>query len=287
MTENNISDFMLERYRLGELDPADEGAITRILMDGGADGSCLKSRLNNLEESDRELRLQYPLEYFNFNSSNKIKSLRPAFSRRINVKFNAKIARIAAVAAVCIMLPVIYFLQKDAENPIGQAAGTEGFMDITGDRVKGLAQTEPELSIYLKNDWEIPLPGKTSLPEGSTVQLAYATPPGEHYGVIFSIDGRSIVTMHYPYRQGQSSLLDSGKRTFLNEAYTLDDAPDYEIFVLVVSKDPLDSGTILSEAGKIAEELRAEKHSDYKTIEDKNKAAFDEYYVETLIILKI
>ena len=284
MTKNKISDFMLERYRLGELETADKERITRTMSDGSVYGSSLESRLKKLEESDRELRLQYPLEYFNFNSLSMKKTRHLSVLRHINM---AKFARIAAVAAVCIMLPVIYFLQKDSGNPAGRAANTEGFMDIPGDRAKGLTQTEPELSIYLKNDQEIPLSGETSLPEGSTVQLAYTTPPGEHYGVIFSIDGRSIVTMHYPYRQGQSSLLDSGKHTFLNEAYTLDDAPDYEIFVLVVSKDPLNSETILREAGKIADELRAEKPSDYKTIEDKNKAAFDEYQVETLIILKI
>ena len=94
---------------------------------------------------------------------------------------------------------------------------------------------------------------KTLLAEGSTVQLAYTVPIGEeYYGVIFSIDGRSEVTMHYPYRMGQSPLLVSGRQTLLNEAYTLDDAPGYEIFVMVVSTEALEAASVLRTARSIA-----------------------------------
>jgi hypothetical protein len=142
------------------------------------------------------------------------------------------------------------------------------------DRTKGLADLLPvELSLYLKGEEEVVLSDQTVLEKGNTVQLAYTVPAGtEHYGVIFSVDGRAAVTMHYPYRKGQSSLLVSGKRTFLDEAYILDDAPDYEIFVMVVSEKPLDVDEILGEAQTI--------------IEEKNNAAFADCEVETITIFK-
>jgi hypothetical protein len=109
--------------------------------------------------------------------------------------------------------------------------------------------------------------------------LAYVLPPGnEYYGVIFSIDGRSAVTMHYPYGQGQSSLLEAGKRTFLNEAYTLDDAPDFEIFFMVVSRRPLDTSLILKTAGVLAQ--------NPETALRESAGAFKGYEVEALTIRK-
>jgi hypothetical protein len=85
--------------------------------------------------------------------------------------------------------------------------------------------------------------------------------------------------MHYPYRRGQSSLLVSGRRTFLNEAYILDDAPDHEVFVFVVSEEPLNVDNVLHEARVIAGEPKT-------GIEEKCKTVFAHYEVETLTILK-
>ena len=53
-----VSAFTLERYRLGELSPEEQQSITKALA---ADNN-LRSRMENLEKSDRELRLRYPLE---------------------------------------------------------------------------------------------------------------------------------------------------------------------------------------------------------------------------------
>ena len=86
--------------------------------------------------------------------------------------------------------------------------------------------------------------------------------------------------MHYPYQKEQSSLLVSGKRTFLKEAYTLDDAPGYEIFIFVVSQEPLDAKAIFWEAGIIAEKSNANE------IEKLSKAIFVNCEVETITLLK-
>jgi hypothetical protein len=133
------------------------------------------------------------------------------------------------------------------------------------------------------------------LTEGNTIQLAYTVPAeSRHYGVIFSIDGRSVVTMHYPYRLGQSSLMVSGRRTLLREAYTLDDAPYFEIFVMVISEKPLNTETILERAQEFAallpttENMNVSELSDAASIfiEEKSKAAFENCHVEIVTMLK-
>ena len=239
--KESVSLFMLERYRLGELYSEDEKAVKDALaMDGE-----LRSRLEALDRSDRELRLRYPAAYFKFKpaiskfpSQESFKPTRPRLIRGI-----------AAAAILCILFPVVYFFHNARANSI---ATSVAMGNALADRAKGSALTGAELSLYLKGEDELPLSNLVELGEGNTVQLAYTAPAGEYYGVIFSIDGRSLVTMHYPYSRGQSSLLVSGKRTFLEEAYTLDDAPDYEVFVFVVSTEPLDADAVQKEAQKIA-----------------------------------
>jgi len=270
MNDNRVSSLMLERYRLGEVTPDEQQIITEAL----SSDSALRSRLESLDASDRELRQRYPIEFMGLDN---LKQPERPFRRRAAGNRIRFLGRLAALILVCILLPVIYLLRSNT--------GTG-----PTDRVKGLINTNSELSIYLMGDQESPLPDQTVLREGNTVQLAYTAPDGEYYGVIFSIDGRQTVTMHYPYRRGQSSLLVSGRHTFLSEAYTLDDAPDYEVFVMVVSGKPLNAETVLGEAQKIAR-AEAGKNADHgsaklKVIEERSRAVFKDCEVEIITILK-
>jgi hypothetical protein len=258
MNTGRFSEFMLEKYRLGELSPEDKKAVIKALEED----DDLRSRLNELEASDKELRNLYPIEYFE--KRTKQPPLRLLKKRHIISRFT----RIAAVAAVCILLPLVYFLQKNS-------------VPAAGDRIKGSTISDTVLMLYLKGIDEAPLSDKAVLSKGDTVQLAYTAPAGsELYGVIFSIDGRSEVTMHYPYRKEQSALLVSGRRAFLSEAYMLDDAPLYEVFVMVLSKKPLDTDTIRKEAHNIS------AYKDMTLIEEKCRSSFKDCEVEIISVLK-
>jgi hypothetical protein len=264
MKVNTISALMLEMYRLGELSAEDKKIVANALT---ADDE-LRLRLEQLDTSDRELRLRYPVE-----------NLR--LPRRRFPPIRKRLPRIALAAAVALVVAVPVFRIASswiqAHKNITVAAVPQNSQT---DRSKGHTLGGSELALYLKGNQETILPDQTVLREGSTVQLAYTVPAEiDYYGVIFSIDGRAAVTMHYPYRREQSSLLVSGRRTFLNEAYILDDAPDYEVFVFVVSEEPLDVDTILHGAHKIAGEPQA-------IIEEKSKMVFENYEVETVTILK-
>ena len=253
------SELMLERYRLGELDKEDRDALDEAIVRD----NDLRSRIDTLEESDREIRRLYPIHVLGLGYSDgmhKQETVKPV-KRSGGLSRPVRVAGIAAIFAVCFLIPALYYIRMNSRS----AGGTVVSFAIPGaeqgatDRPKGssnqkLGGESPELSLYLKGEGEILLHDMSVLKEGNTVQLAYTAPAGtEHYGVIFSIDGRSEVTIHYPYRKGQSSLLVSGRQTFLDEAYILDDAPDYEVFVMLISDKPFDADTVLLEAKKVAE----------------------------------
>ena len=292
MNESHVSTLMLERYRLGEV-TAEELKLVEAAL---ALDEELRSRYESLGDSDRELRRLYPWEQSALRDM-QTKDLPfgrqqvPASSQDITARKNRFPSRgrliglCAAALFICMLFPSVNYLRGQwpgrAVNGSHELGGA-----ITGpDRLKGV-ETKTELSIYLKEkasaipaDEGLRLQDLTLLKEGSTVQLAYLTPPGNsYYGVIFSIDGRSALTMHYPYRKGQSPLLTAGRRTFLSEAYTLDDAPLFEIFFLVASREPLNTEDVLETARELAKEP--------ETVLERSARAFEGLEVETITIRK-
>jgi hypothetical protein len=76
---------------------------------------------------------------------------------------------------------------------------------------------------------------------GDLVQLRY-NPGGQGYGVIASIDGAGVVTLHFPFREDappQATAV-APETTTLPHAYALDDAPRFERFFLITANDPVD-----------------------------------------------
>ncbi|MDR2102773.1 MAG: hypothetical protein LBP42_01580 [Treponema sp.] len=252
--KSSFSALTLERYCLGEVTAEEKGRIEAAL---GAD-SLLAERLAELRRSDREILSRYPPKRIFPGIRGKIR--RPSPMAPIGW------ALAAAALILAAALPILAALQGRQADP------------LLTDRAKGGA----ELSIYLKPassgaPSELKLAEKTILREGLTIQLAYMV-EGERYGIIFSIDGRSAVTVHYPYGEGQSTRLVSGKRTFLDEAYTLDDAPDYELFFFIIGDKPLDMGNILDSARELAR--------DPKTAPGRSAAVFKGYEVKTFTLYK-
>jgi hypothetical protein len=79
-----------------------------------------------------------------------------------------------------------------------------------------------------------------SIHPGDRVQLRYH--PGEaRYGVIASIDGAQVVTLHYPGADWSAEATALAPRlTALSHAYSLDAAPGYERFFFITSDRPID-----------------------------------------------
>ena len=277
MKESEFSAFTLERYRLGELSPR----VKKEVEDALAADFNLRSCLEELDASDRDLRLRYPANLLGL--ENRKHRLRRRFDYT-----RVKAPLFAAAILLCILLPVFVISRNVLEpsprigNGVTIASASEFPQGGQTDRPKGQVPAGSELFLYLKGERDPIQSDYAALSEGNTVQLAYMAPAGsDHYGVIFSIDGRSVVTTHYPYLRGQSSLLVSGRRILLNEAYILDDAPDFEIFVFVVSTEPLNVEAVLTDARDIAETAETAE-----MIMEKTREVFETCEVETVIILK-
>jgi hypothetical protein len=105
--------------------------------------------------------------------------------------------------------------------------------DDPTERTKG---SPPALSIWRKTRGEPErLASGRSVRAGDVLQIAYGT--GLRYGVIASLDGAGEVTVHWPATGDAAAELDRGAQA-LPSAYELDQAPEFERFVLVASAAP-------------------------------------------------
>lgn len=255
MGESGISDLMLERYNLDELS-YDEKIRMEKLIERDPE---LQTRLSELKRSDFEFLNRYPARAVLNQDTKKIRK-------------GPSIKIISGICAAMLFAGISFPLVWNRMNP-------------PGDRAKGAAPVGPqigtELSVFLKTGQESTVYEGLPLHEGSTIQLAY-TVPGNRYGVIFSIDGRSQVTLHYPYSMEGTTQLISGKQTALDEAYMLDDAPEYEVFVFVVSTTPLSTRAIISNA----ESLAGDSLGTAQNIINKSKSVFSNYDVKTVYLKK-
>jgi hypothetical protein len=76
---------------------------------------------------------------------------------------------------------------------------------------------------------------------GDLLQLRYDS--GRHsYGVIASVDGAGVVTLHFPSSEDAppEATAMAKRSTVLPHAYALDDAPKFERFFFITANEPID-----------------------------------------------
>jgi hypothetical protein len=262
-----ISQLLLERYYLKEVTPEEKLRVENTLSQSGA----LQTALDTLQKSD---------EYFWQHISPRVQ-IAPALMQKLSSKrkFLSRTSRrlfgsfaiAAALAFAVFMFPLLRSFNNMEEVPT--------------DRAKGNINTELSIYIRTEDNHVFRLADESKVANGSTIQLAYrvaATGNEDHYGMIFSIDGRQVVTTHYPYRAGQSTLLVSNTTIPLGEAYILDDAPDYEVFMFVVDDEPLDMRRVLHTAEQLAGKLVLPPLGEECVFRD----AFKDYEVKMITLRK-
>jgi hypothetical protein len=126
-------------------------------------------------------------------------------------------------------------------------------------RIKGFG---PHLLLHRKRDGHIEeLHDGDVAHAGDLVQVSYMA-AGNRNGVVLSLDGRGLVTLHHPARPDAHATLVARGQHALDHAYELDDAHSYERFVLVTSGDePLAPATVLAAARRLAQRGSAARHS--------------------------
>lgn len=151
----------------------------------------------------------------------------------------------AAIAAMLVLFIAWPFMVNNLKvvNNGDQAAADFGI------RPKG----NTGFRLYLENgDSYQPLGTGDTVTEGSVIQIALDTDK-DRYGVLFSLDGNGIMTLHYPPDTSETdsagtALPGTEGNGLLPYGYKLDDAPRFERFVFVVSGTPLIAQEILTDA---------------------------------------
>ena len=221
MPRQTISDLMLEQYALGELSEAERSRVQAALE---ADAS-VRSRLSDIEASNREILESYPAERIVPVIQERLRSERqaPHASRR----FWPTLAVALPTAAALVFLLSFFLVRQNAVADQTRVKGATTHLAVFRKTPRGAEE----------------LRAGTVAQSGDVLQIGY-TAVGARYGVIFSVDGRGTVTWHLPagYRGGSQDApaLDSQGVVVLPSAYELDDAPGFERFFLVYSNDPFD-----------------------------------------------
>jgi len=221
----HIPDVVLERYRLKELPETSARAVEHMLA---ADPS-LRARLDALEQSDGDIRREYPSVFIHD---------KPVPSRRAVVWFCFGAAAVLATLLVALVLPRTPYARATPEPET--------------ERIKGTPGGRPSLSVYRRT-----AAGSERLADGDIVhagdlvRLGYAS-AGRPYGLILSIDGRGTVTLHLPPAGDRAVLLTGGRTILLDAAYELDDAPRVERFYFVTGTEPFSATPVLAAARRAA-----------------------------------
>ena len=273
MNEIRISPFLLERYHIGEITHEEKYLVEEAL----AGDESLAAALAELDRADIDFRERFPMDKFFPTKENLQHSHSRPLSLRPPFKARSLVWGLCAAALVLVIALPLFILRSPGQEEFGE-------------RMKGVSTTGSsiELRVYLRGNTAneaIMLPDNTGVREGNTIQLVYrvfGANTVEKYGVIFSIDGRSHVTMHYPYTPWQSTLLVPGRVIPLDEAFILDDAPDYEIFFFVADDRPIDVRDVLTTARQLASQIEGNPNEASRL----GTAVFDGFEVEVLTLLK-
>ncbi len=192
----------------------------------------IEAAINDLKKSDEEILNTYSVQAMKAAVAGKLNEGKINNSNGTILKFPAY--KIVSYAAAAVLLAAILIPAglKNSRIPAGQTP-TE--------RVKGNAAahsvTEPQIKLYRQKGLEIQaLNDGDFARSGDVIQITYNAGSDE-YGVIFSVDGNGNITRHFPENTWQAAHLERrADETPLDFSYELDNAPDFECFIMVTSK---------------------------------------------------
>jgi len=265
MKTNKYTDFQLEQFLLNEL-PAE--VMERIRAQAETD-TDLKTRIDKLKISDTEILNKYPADMMSVKILNGIRRENENCSEISTVKvktisggtvqnsllkklidylsgksgrtaYSITAALTATAAVIAIILNITIFtgtIPAVKDN------------DVT--RIKGM---EPGISLHRKKGNSIEeLKNLAKASQGDLLQIGYTSTGEYKYAIILSIDGRGTVTLHHPESQYGDTLIQVNRKVMLKRAYELDDSPEYEKFILLLSKEPIDIKSVIEKAKILAQ----------------------------------
>ncbi len=234
MKDRKISSLLLERYVLEEVTQAEKTLIEQAIS---TDPSLL-GQIEEIKRSNTEILDALPPALMAHQISEKARTLKvqDEWDSSQAHKQKKPLFKWLGITAPILAASMFFFLL---------------FPEST--REKGI---EPHLVIYQKKDnAAVQVSPGQILMENDVLQIAYVA-GGAPYGVIFSIDGKGVITFHHPPNKGQSTRIESQQEHLLAQAYKLDNAPYYEKFFLVTSRYPIPLKRVQAAAQALAVQAR-------------------------------
>lgn len=266
MPETKINDWVLEQYLLNEL-PANQvkEVETRLNID-----RALRTRLHELQQSNEAILKQYPPGVMVPGIMDRYRTRKAGQDfqdKQLNIHINkptrgSRFSRGLTWAVPTLVAVVLVFLVVLPLSRGKELRDSTGMSSLEVTRLKGTKPGDvekPNLLIYRKKaDKEEQLKANDVAWAGDELQVAYIA-GDQPYGVILSIDGRGVITLHYPDKETGSTILKTRVKVLLANAYELDDAPAFERFFLVTSSQPLDVGWVIEKARELAADQKASR----------------------------
>ncbi|MCA9707599.1 MAG: hypothetical protein KDK70_17230 [Myxococcales bacterium] len=253
-----VPDLLVEQLALGELPPAQAQAVRERL------GPAADERLSALRASDEALLREHPPHEVAAQLQRRLARLEP---ERAPARSWLVWAPMAAAAGVALLWWIGRGDPIEAEH--GATSGPPELAEAQPPQVPDaklpVADGGPE-QILLKGDPVLMIDrvvegrpqrvaDDATVAAGELLQVQYNA-KGAQQGVIVSIDGAGVATLHFPASEGDDATLHHGGPVPLPQSYELDDAPGFErfFFVTVDATEPrLDATQVMDAARRLAQ----------------------------------
>ncbi|MAA79575.1 MAG: hypothetical protein CL916_09980 [Deltaproteobacteria bacterium] len=229
---NSISDLKLEQWLLGELSEKEAHTIESAIRED----EQLRSRIDEMKVQNRLLFQEHPTAKFEADLNRKIhlQNTQKKYKKNQNQRFGRIIAGALAfcVALFIVISPSSKELLSSKHDPAYRLKGED--IHLIAHRVESEVQSQ--------------LFDGNAIQSGDQIQLSIKNAKNRSF-VIFSLDGRGVISLHYPIEH--NGRLEKSDFFSLPTSYRLDDAPKFESFYLVASKEVLEKEKILAKARKV------------------------------------
>lgn len=239
--------LLVEQLALGELDEAQATGVRARLEREAAEGG--RDRLAEIATSNAEILADYPPERVAADIRRRLERAEAGAPRS-----RSSLWLFAPALAAAVVL--IWVVTRDDEATTIAQHDTSAKLVDDGDpeptRIKGGVEPHLVIDRQTQSGHERLAAGE-QVAAGDLLQVSYV-PAGRREGVIVSIDGAGLVTLHHPSDPAAEPSLSEGNEVPLGHAYELDAAPGFERFVFVTR----DGGpTSVAEVMAAAEQLAA------------------------------
>ena len=236
-----IPDWKLERYLTGDLPESD----MREIREMEAADEIFANRVKMLREDNAAILKKLPFEKL----SEKI-AMMPGRSNAgagNTVRVNFKLVKLAAAAALVLAVVTVALFSQRSISQEGGTVLANNASNADGSQVMEVAMVDQNDDVRIKGqsarmevwkktgDSAVQMENLGEAREGDEIQLRYAVAE-KCFGLLFSMDGNGTITMHMGH-ENRAVELEPGKMTTLPFAYKLDNAPKFEKFFFLTSKD--------------------------------------------------